>query len=180
MRNSPEASLIASFRQFVIDQQLVAEIDCHFGGDSNDRADVELCIDVTAWPEGMPRRILLEAKSHNSTDAPNTINKIFGQLLKETGKSIRNSWESSSFCLAILIPIDGINCVQHGKPLKRGSGVEYYRRGFRRIPQDIFNAFGVLVNVRYVFAYSESNRSLNVYLWSQFCISDTPLVQYVN
>jgi hypothetical protein len=178
MRNSPEASLIASFRQFVLEMHLVSEADCHFGGDDEDHADVELHLNPAAWPQGTPQRILLEAKSHHSTDAPNTINKVFGQLLKETGKSIRASWTQPSFCSGILIPIDGIDRNEGSKRLRRGSGIEYYRRGFQRIPRLIFEQFGVLVNARYVFAYSEMQRALSVYSWSGFHVSDAPFIRF--
>jgi hypothetical protein len=178
VRNSPEASLIASFRHFVLEKRLVAEAQCHFDGDDEDHADVELHLIQSAWPQEMPQGILLEAKSHHSTDAPNTINKVFGQLLKETGKSNRPSRAESSFCSGILIPIDGIERSEGRKTLRRGSGVDYYRRGFQRIPQPIFEKFGVLVDARYVFAYSEMQRALHVYSWSGFHVSNAPLIKF--
>ena len=179
MRRDPEAQLRESLRLFLEKKNLVDTSKCHFGGDNDERADIELLLNRALWPVGMPAKILLEAKSNHSTDSANTINKLFGQLLKETGKASRNKWASSSFCLGILVPSDGGEWeTRNGKKKKAGSGLDYYRVGFSRIPRHIFDAFGGLVNARYVFAYSESLQCLSVFTWSGFRNSEEPFLKF--
>lgn len=177
MRRDPEAQLIASLRLFLEEKELIVAIDSHFDGDGNDRADVELALRREKWPYGMPEKVLLEAKSNHSTDSPNTINKIFGQLLKETGKLNRQAG-ACSLCLGILIPSDaGEWETASGKRKRAESGIKYYQDGFSRIPRHIFNAFGGLVDARYVFAYSERLRRLSVFTWSGFRDAENPFIE---
>lgn len=179
MRRDPEAQLIDSLRLFLEKKNLINASESHFGRDNDERADIELVLNRAMWPVGMPTKILLEAKSNHSTDSANTINKLFGQLLKETGKVSRDAWTSSSFCLGVLIPSDpGEWETLKGKKKKAGSGLDYYREGFSRIPRHIFDAFGGLVNARYVFSYSESLKSLSVFTWSGFRNSEEPFLKF--
>jgi len=82
---------------------------------------------------------VIEAKSNDSSDAANTIHKIFGELLKETGKDSRGT------CLyAILIPEDGL---------------DFYSRCFQYVKREKYIGFGDLIPVHSVFTCSETEIS---------------------
>ena len=74
---------------------------------------------------------VIEAKSNDSKDAHNTVHKIFGELLKETGRKNRNNCS-----YGILIP---------------KSGKEFYSRLFKSIKREKFIGFGQLIPVEAVF-----------------------------
>lgn len=99
---------------------------------SKQLADIEyFSKDGTHW--------VIEAKSNDSADKHNTVHKIFGELLKETGRSDR---DCTSY--AILIP---------------ESAVEFYSRAFQKIAREKFIAFGSLIPVNQVFLSSEQRAS---------------------
>jgi len=175
-----EADLIDAFRQFVVSKGLVSEAHCHFSGDSDDCADVELTLEAAGWPKNFPRHLLIEAKSHHSTDAPNTINKIFGQLMKETGKHCATRVRRArSYKLAVLVPADSAHWTgSNGKRHRQPGGLVYYQSGFRRIDRRVYIEFGALVEVAYVLLYSISDASLAVYDWVDFYDQKRPLVEY--
>lgn len=153
--------------------------ECHFDGDNDERPDVELVLEAECWPDGMPTTLRLEAKSHHSKDAPNTINKVFGQLLKEANKSSTKQPEGGH-CLGLLIPIDGAKWVDSKNKFNTcGSGIEYYRNGFRRIDFTVFAGFGRLVNARYVLAFSVSQQYLEVFSWDAFHAGTPPLTRLI-
>ena len=89
-------------------------------------ADIEITL-----PSG--QRWAIEAKSHKSNDRYNTIHKLFGELLKETGRDERDNCN-----IGVLIP----EC-----------GIDFYKDGFRKIRRRKFVCFGILIPVRYVFSY---------------------------
>lgn len=126
-----ESELIEHFKSFLINEKLIDNNNSHFDGDNAERADVEITIaSPEKWRIGQNTRLYIEAKSHHSSDSQNTINKIFGQLLKETGK--RELKENE--CLAILFPMESAEWINNKKKTEtRVSGEEYYRRGFSRI-----------------------------------------------
>lgn len=74
---------------------------------------------------------VIEAKSDDSGDKHNTVHKIFGELLKETGRTNR-----SNCCHAILIP---------------ESAVKFYSRAFQSIDREKFLGFGKLIPIDTVF-----------------------------
>ncbi len=78
---------------------------------------------------------VIEAKSNDSSDAHNTVHKIFGELLKETGRENRSDCK-----YGILIP----EC-----------GKEFYSRLFQAINRDKFIEFGKLIPVDSVFTYGQ-------------------------
>ena len=92
-------------------------------------ADIEITL-----PSG--QRWAIEAKSHKSNDSYNTIHKLFGELLKETGRDERDNCN-----IGVLIP----EC-----------GIDFYKDGFRKIRRCKFVCFGILIPVRYVFSYGVS------------------------
>lgn len=170
-----EQELVEEFQRFLSAHGYIREAECHFEGDSDVLADVELALNAPRWPSEMPDYLLLEAKSHHSEDSPNTINKAFGQLLKEANKNTTKRAQRS-YCLGLLIPVDGAQWLNSkGKTVKRRSGIEYYRNGFRRIHADIFAGFGQLVNARYVLAFSVQDQYLKVFGWDGFYADEPPL-----
>lgn len=81
-------------------------------------------------------RWVIEAKSDDSKDKYNTVHKIFGELLKETGRTNRDNCQH-----AVLIP---------------ESAVGFYSRAFRSIDRDKFLGFGALIPVDTVFLSAPS------------------------
>ena len=77
---------------------------------------------------------VIEAKSDDSKDRHNTVHKIFGELLKETGRTNRSDCRH-----AILIP---------------ESAVQFYSRAFQSIDREKFLGFGRLIPVDTVFTSS--------------------------
>lgn len=74
---------------------------------------------------------VVEAKSNNSSDKYNTVHKIFGELLKETGRRNREN------CLyGVLLP---------------EFALEFYSRAFQSIAKDKFMGFGELIPIDTVF-----------------------------
>lgn len=74
---------------------------------------------------------VIEAKSDASKDKHNTVHKIFGELLKETGRENRSNCR-----YAILIP---------------ESSVEFYSRAFQSINRKKFLGFGKIIPINTVF-----------------------------
>jgi hypothetical protein len=172
-----EKVFVNEVQSFLSAHDYIRRAECHFDGDNDEHADVELALETTRWPVGMPGTLLLEAKSHHSKDSPNTINKAFGQLLKEANKSPVMRAEREH-CLGLLIPIDGATWNDSkGERINRGSGVEYYRTGFRRIDAAVFAGFGRLVDARYVLAFSVREQYLEVFNWEAFYAGDQPLAR---
>lgn len=79
---------------------------------------------------------VIEAKSDDSKDRHNTVHKIFGELLKETGRSSRDNCRN-----AILIP---------------SNAVQFYSRAFQSIHREKFLAFGELIPIDTVFTSNET------------------------
>jgi hypothetical protein len=74
---------------------------------------------------------VIEAKSNDSADKHNTVHKIFGEVLKETGRTNRNDCRH-----AILLPLDA---------------VMFYSRAFQCIAKEKFLGFGSLIPIDTVF-----------------------------
>ncbi|WP_217555940.1 hypothetical protein [Vibrio metschnikovii] len=88
---------------------------------------------------------VIEAKSNDSKDAHNSVHKIFGELLKETGRT-----ERDKCYFGILIPINAI---------------QFYSRLFRQINRDKFIQFGALIPIKWVFACDSSE--VKLLTWSE-------------
>jgi hypothetical protein len=80
---------------------------------------------------------VIEAKSDDSKDKHNTVHKIFGELLKETGRTNRTECR-----YAILIP---------------ESAVQFYSRAFQSIDREKFLGFGRLIPIDTVFTSSTTD-----------------------
>jgi hypothetical protein len=174
-----EKSFVMEVRRFLSSQGYIKEAECHFDGDSAELADVELALEGAVWPADMPRHLVLEAKSHHSEDAPNTINKAFGQLLKEANKATGKRAQRDH-CLGLLIPVDGATWRKKkgmGDLITAKSGIEYYRDGFQRIDSEVFAGFGRLVNAGYVLAFSVYWRYMDVFEWNGFRAGHPALVR---
>ena len=163
-----ENFLVSSFQSHVVEAGLVDTKRCHFGPDTAICADLELALVDGVWPENAGTFLLLEAKSHHSLDSPNTINKIFGQLLKETGKPKTSPARCGQHSFGVLIPADTCEWRANGQLHTRGSGDEYYRRGFRRIDRNVYIEFGTLVDAKFVLSFSVSKNALSLYSWQGF------------
>ncbi|MDX5584721.1 MAG: hypothetical protein QNK20_07290 [Aureibaculum sp.] len=162
-----ESELIKEFSKFLIKESLINKDNCHFSGDDEKHADVELEFHgIDAWKGMFETKLYIEAKSHHSTDSQNSINKIFGQLLKETGK---RDLDKNKECLAILFPAEsGSWTGSNNKKSTNIDGVGYYRRGFSRIKNDAFVKFGEIVNAKYILSFSSTKQELEIFLWSTF------------
>ena len=79
---------------------------------------------------------VVEAKSDDSKDKHNTVHKIFGELLKETGRTNRGKCRH-----AVLLP---------------ESAIDFYSRAFQSIDRDKFLGFGALIPIDTVFLSSQS------------------------
>lgn len=127
---TPEQNLIDEFvahlRNHVDDNLRVAELynsNCR----SKKFADVE-------FESTSKLRWVIEAKSDDSKDKHNTVHKIFGELLKETGRTNREKCRH-----AVLIP---------------ESAIGFYSRAFQSIDREKFLGFGTLIPIETVFLSS--------------------------
>jgi len=143
MNNSPEKNLVTAFKSAIyacndIDLKPIQEFN--FNCRSKKYADIEfISTSDSHW--------IIEAKSHKSKDAHNSVHKIFGELLKETGRA-RNH---GLYKFGVLIPIDGRN---------------FYSRLFSVIPKEKFIAFGNIIPVSAIFCLGEGE--FVAYDWSSF------------
>lgn len=165
-KRNPEKELIESFKELITsDNAFGIKEAVNFGDDSDTVADVEYLAKNDEY-------LILEAKSHKSSNAQNTRHQIFGQLLKEQGKENdkRKLYEKSAV-FGLLIPGDKAIGVK-GAPTS--DGVTYYRDGFTAIPESKFSAFGDLVNAGYVFVCFGVER-IEVFSWLGFYSDDKPI-----
>lgn len=159
---SPEMTLITMFKEIILnDKDYGIRKEINFGTDKKTVADVEYLANNGEY-------IILEAKSHHSSDAYNTINKLFGQLLKEHGKNsdARKTYDHFK-SLGILIPKDPNN--------KNKNGVEFYKSALKKIPEDLYVGFGCLAKVKYIFVCSEIENTVEIYSWINFYYSGKPI-----
>lgn len=169
MSKVSEAEFIKSLGDFLTRNEYVHAEESHFGKDNDKRPDVELALNREYWVGDFPDYLLLEAKSHHSKDAPNTINKIFGQLLKETGKKTEARLGAGRYCLGVVFPEESAEWTDdNGKRFSQPSGPKYYRSGFNRIDRGKYVAFGELVDARFVLSFSMDVNILRIYKWADF------------
>lgn len=149
-----EAPLIRCFGEVIkSDARFGIKEEINIGNDSDSCSDVEYLSNGNEY-------LIIEAKSHESKDAYNSRHKIFGQLLKEHGKSSTSRIEhSSSIALGVLIPKDKTS---FDKSNTKKSGYDFYRDGYSDIPEIMFSGFGDLAKVKYVFLCSVKDRSVDV------------------
>lgn len=156
--------------------KLVDPATCHFGSDSAERADVE-------FREGEVYYVL-EAKSHQSTDAPNAVHKFFGLILKEVARDRRGKVtagrkkDKERIAYGILVPAESFaELKEHFKgpgslsaserKITRESGFAYFRRSFGKLGET-GEEFGERYGVKHVFVYSFIADRVEHYRWSEF------------
>ncbi|BCG18121.1 MULTISPECIES: hypothetical protein [Vibrio] len=132
VQRKPEQDLIDGFvccLKRAKDPSFRAATIINFSCKAKKYADVEyISEDGTRW--------VIEAKSHDSSDRHNTVHKLFGELLKETGRPDRGG------CLyGLLIPAKSLS---------------FYSRLLQSINRDIFIGFGKLIPISAVFLYGDS------------------------
>lgn len=88
---------------------------------------------------------IIEAKSHDSSDKHNAIHKVFGELLKETGRGGRQV-EKSRY--GLLLPSDGLAffgkgflCVERGRFVAFGDLVVDFRAGLSHLARRFPSSF---------------------------------------
>ncbi|MFQ2168779.1 hypothetical protein ACK35I_06780 [Aeromonas veronii] len=160
-----EKKLTDAFKGFLLKNEIIQEDASHFDGDDETKSDVEISISNNFISNKLEmKKIYIEVKTHHSTDSQNTIHKVFGQLLKETGKRTLKDQE----CLAIMFPHEPAEWKAQGKTIKKTCGVGYYRQGFKKIDKEKFIRFGELVSVKYIFSFSSKEQKLEIYEWKDF------------
>jgi len=99
----------------------------------------------------------IEAKSHMSKDAYNAVHKIFGELLKDTG---RPSDESRTVKHGVLL--DG----RYSENVRKG-GEAFFREYFQYIAREKYQGFGLLIPVETIIVYNLTNDPCS-FKWDQF------------
>ena len=166
-KTNHEAALILCFSEIIKeDSKFGIKTTTNIGSDSAFHSDIEYLSNANEY-------LIIEAKSHESKDAYNTRHKIFGQLLKEHGKT-NDSREkhANAIALGILIPKDKTTS---GKSNTNTSGYDFYRNGYLSIPEPLFTGFGELANVKYVFICSVIERTIEIYTWPGFRAGHLPI-----
>ncbi len=132
---SPEQKLIDLFIQTLnnhSESQLQIETLHNSNCKSKTFADIEfLSKEGDTWA--------IEAKSNDSSDKYNSVHKLFGELLKETG---RNNRDSANICLLI-----------------SNESKSFYSRLFQSIKRNKFIEFGNLIPITHVFTLDSSKIS---------------------
>lgn len=100
----------------------------------------------------------IEAKSHMSKDAYNAVHKIFGELLKETGRP-----PISDKKIKYGILLDGSYCSD-----KKITGKEFFRKYFRHIEIEKYKKFGLLIPVDVVIVCDPKRNKVENFTWNQF------------
>ena len=157
----PELALIKKFEEVIkSDREFGILHRVNFGLDSDKNADVEY---VTTNNE----YLIIEAKSHKSSNAPNTIHDLFGKLLREHGKQnpTRNNYKNNlKYCLLI-----------SGDEYNNKAGNIFYMEGFNKIPEEIYLKYVFLIKAAYVFVCFEETNTTEIYTWAAFYTGGKPL-----
>lgn len=150
MNKNPEQNLIDKFRSLLKgkDNDFSVDIEINFNCKAHKKADIE-------YISKSGDHFVIEAKSHHSKDAYNSVHKLFGELLKETGR-LR---DTKKIKYGILIPKDEYN---------EKNGITFYRECFRKINRTKFIEFGKLIPMSYVFVCSQESSYIDIYTWANF------------
>ena len=133
---APEQSLINEFIEHMrnhLDESLCIEEIYNSNCRAKKFADIE-------FSSKSKLRWVIEAKSNDSDDKYNSVHKIFGELLKETGRPNREKCRH-----ALLIS---------------ESAIGFYSRAFQSIDRDKFLGFGALIPIDTVFVSCPSGAKL--------------------
>lgn len=132
VNRTPEQDLIDEFVSHLkghLDESLCIAKVINSNCRSKEFADVE-------FESKAKQHWVIEAKSNDSTDKHNTVHKIFGELLKETGRTNRSNCRH-----AILIP---------------ETAISFYSRAFQSVDRKKFLGFRELIPIDTVFTSSSS------------------------
>ncbi len=132
VNRTPEQDLI---NEFVIHLEQHADENLKIGSVINSNCKSKKFADIE-FKSKTNLHWVIEAKSDDSKARYNTVHKIFGEVLKETGRTNRSNCRH-----AILIP---------------ESAVAFYSRAFQSIDREKFLGFGALIPIDTVFISSAS------------------------
>lgn len=100
----------------------------------------------------------IEAKSHMSKDAYNAVHKIFGELLKETGRTPI----SDEVLVKYGILLDGRHSF-----ITKMRGKEFFKKYFQCIEFEKYKKFGLLIPVEKIIIYTQGSPIIT-YGWNEF------------
>ncbi|RTK99796.1 MAG: hypothetical protein EKK57_08710 [Proteobacteria bacterium] len=122
----PESELVDNFKTILKQMNVVEEV--HLNCKSKTSADIE-------FNDFLGDYFVIEAKVSTTKDKHNNIHKIFGELLKETGRPRTNI---PNIRYAILIDND-----------------EFFSNGFNKICKEKYLGFGKLIPIKDIFILKE-------------------------
>lgn len=146
----PEKELVDKFKDIIINSDSKFQIsnEINFNCRSKKYADIEYQI-----PSG--ELLVIEAKTHKTSNASNSAHILFGDLLKETGRKR----DYANIIYGLLIPKDNYN---------KKNGDDFYRDSFNKIDKCIYQKFGEIIPVSYVFVCDNKKQQIEVYSWMGF------------
>ena len=100
----------------------------------------------------------IEAKSHMSKDRHNAVHKLFGELLKETGRLFSSENE-----LKYGLLLDGRYC-----PDINISGKDFFEKYFKCINTEKYKKFGLLIPINDIIVYDVNMNNVKNYNWNSF------------
>jgi hypothetical protein len=100
----------------------------------------------------------IEAKSHMSNDAYNAVHKIFGELLKETG---RGAILDETLKYGLLL--DGRYCID-----KKISGKDFFMKYFSCINYEKYKQFGLIIPIEKIIVYTIDDGLIENINWNKF------------
>jgi len=93
-----------------------------------------------------------------SKDAHNAVHKIFGELLKETGRNI-----PSDKTIKYGLLLDGRYC-----PNKEVFGKDFFMDRFSYINYDKYKSFGAIIPIENIFIFDIEKNSVENISWNDF------------
>ena len=148
-RNKYENDLVISYAEYLeSDGAIILCKDCR----SKKNFDFQYVLNGETW--------CFEAKSHMSGDAYNGVHKLFGELLKDATRILKNG--NKTWRLGILL--DG----RHSDEVN-SNGFEFYSRRFSELNKDLLVRFGKIVKVEKVVFYDlDLQEPPQEFAWSDY------------
>lgn len=148
---TPESELVDRFKDNLNKMTVIKE-EANFNCKSQTNADIE-------FKDFLGNYFVIEAKVSTTSDKYNNIHKIFGELLKETGRPRTNT---PNIRYAILIDND-----------------EFFSNGFNEILKEKYLGFGELIPIQDIFILKEEK--LFHCKWNEFlCLCRNPPKEIVS
>lgn len=156
MNDNPEQHLVNEYVKYLTNENdniILINKNCK----SKQYADLEYIDNKVLW--------VIEAKSHKSKDAYNSIHKLFGELLKETGREriSDNKLLFKTIKYGLLIPGDVYDYTNK-------SGIMFYKKHFLEIKKDKYIQFGKLIPINDIFIFDIYKNELVKKTWSEFVL----------